>query len=390
MPAETPTVDVVKGIAAGWNSPMMQSMRLDMLAGRSPELCNRCLEDERLGILSLRQLTNDLFRTHLGAALAATGLDGTASVGLIRELGIELGNRCNLKCRMCTPRASRATLSDYAKIHGLSKKDQRFQRFLGADWVASPEFHRSFAEHAATVERLTFSGGEPLVRKEMFALLEGLVERGRAPEIVLQYVTNLTTLPEGLFALWKQFKRVEMIVSLDGIGERIEYIRHPLDWLTMERNLKGLDAMAREINCKSLHANITVQAYNILTLDEIITYVANELPNFGRPNLDLLYRPEPLGIRVLPQELKQLATQRLEALLGRLRGGWPSHWGLDQVKVLCESLEGLLDHMNGSDRDDLLPEFCRWTEVLDQSRGENIKVAIPELASLFEKNGASA
>jgi hypothetical protein len=373
-----------EGIEAAWNSGFMREMRRDMLAGRRPAACSRCFRDEDLGIRSHRHLSNTLFAKHRAEALQHTTPDGASPTELICSLDIRLGNRCNLKCRMCSPVSSRAMLSDYAALYDLARNDERLLKLAGIDWVAKPEFLHTFEACATRAERLHFSGGEPLLMPEMTSILEGLIERGQAPGIELHFVTNLTILPERMFELWVCFKSLGMVVSLDAIGALAEYIRYPLRWPEVDRNLKILDARAASINCNSLHLNVTVQVYNVLALDELVTYSVNELPHFGRPKLSLLYYPEAFNIQVLPPEVKQLASERLARLAKRLRAGWPGHWPAEETADLIGTIEGIIEHMNSADRSDLLPEFRRWTEILDASRGEDVQTAIPELSPLFD------
>lgn len=374
-----------RDLAEAWNSWFMRSLRADMLAGRRPAACQRCFREEDMGLRSHRLMSNAMFAQSGGAALARTTPDGSVPVEAICSLDLRLGNRCNLKCRMCSPVSSRATLPDYAALHGLAPDDPRLLRLLGPDWVSMASFHRAFERCAPGIDRLQFSGGEPLLVPEMTALLEGLVERGEAGGIDLHYVTNLTVLPERLFTLWRRFRRLGMVVSLDGIGAVGEYIRHPLRWREVDRNLRRLDEQAASLGCDGLHANITVQAYNVLSIEEIVTYVATALPHFGRPKLSLLYYPEHFSVQVLPSWLKRVATERLQRLAARVRTGWPERWRGEAADDLVATIEGIVEHMNAADRDDLLGEFRRWTQVMDTSRREDIRVAIPELAPLFEQ-----
>ena len=376
-----------EGIEAAWNSAFMREMRRALLAGHQPAACSRCFRDEALGIRSHRQLSNTLFAKHRSAALKSTATDGTVSPGLICSLDIRLGNRCNLKCRMCSPVSSRAMLSDYAALYDVARDDPRLLKLAGLDWTAKPEFLHTFEACAERAERLHFSGGEPLLMPEMSAILDGLIERGQAPGIDLHFVTNLTILPERMFERWAHFKSLGMVVSLDAIGSLAEYIRYPLRWPGLDRNLRMLDARAASIKCNSLHLNATVQVYNVLALDELVSYSANELPHFGRPKLSLLYFPEAFNIQILPAELKRLASERLRRLAGRLRGGWPGHWSDQEVADLIATIEGIIEHMNSAERSELLPEFRRWTDILDASRGEDVRTAVPELSPLFANNG---
>ena len=381
-------IEALADIEPAWNSGFMRGLRRALAAGERPAACARCFREEDLGLRSHRQVSNEQFGAQAAQAVACGGADGSAMPGLIHSLDIRLGNRCNLKCRMCSPVSSRATASDYAALYQIERNDPRLRELAGPNWVARPGFQPIFERLAAGAQRMQFSGGEPLLRPELTAMLEGLVASGRAAEVDLHFVTNLTYLPDRMLALWGHFRRVGVVVSLDGVGALGEYIRNGMRFEAVAANLRRLDAAAGAIRCDSLHLAATVQAYNVLAVDEIVAFSARELPRFGRPKLSLLYFPEALSVTVLPAELKARAEARLRALLVRVRGEWAQRWPADEREDLTTTIEAIITHMNGSDRADLLPEFRRWTRVLDRQRGEDITRAIPELAPVFEGQAA--
>jgi sulfatase maturation enzyme AslB (radical SAM superfamily) len=192
---------------------------------------------------------------------------------------------------MCSPVSSRALLAEFASYHEVPTDDPRLTRLIGEDWVSKSHFQRTFAACVRHAEKLMFAGGEPLLVPEMEKMLRVVVDQGRAGSIDLEYVTNLTVLPERLFELWAHFRRVSFVVSLDGVGRVGELIRHPLRWDRFDQNARTLDARAASLPGAGLHANVTVQIYNVLHLDAVVDYVATALPHFGRPKLSLLFYP---------------------------------------------------------------------------------------------------
>ncbi len=367
------------GVDEAWNSPFMRGLRTDMLAGKRPAACQRCFREEDLGVTSHRTYSNRTFAAQTDAVLAQTDAAGAVPLAAIRSLDIRLGNRCNLKCRMCSPVSSRALLPDFASYYDLAKDDPRLLALVGEDWVDSPRFRDAFTQASAGIEKLLFAGGEPLLVPAMEHLLQDLIARGIAGGIDLEYVTNLTVLPDRLFALWARFRRVSFVVSVDGIGAVGEVIRHPQRWPRLDQNLRRLDAALAQLGGASLHVNMTVQAYNVGRVAEVVDYVAATLPHFGRPKLSLLFYPEHLSVRVLPAPLKARAAADLRALAARIGAG-TGPWSAEDRADLVAMIAGIIDYMLGEDRSDLLPDFQRWTRQLDASRREDTLAAIPELA----------
>lgn len=371
------------GVESAWNSPLMRSMRRDMLAGRRPEPCRYCFRNEDLGVHYYRQGYNRLFQEHIAEAAAATAEDGSAPVGLIRKIDFYLGNSCNLRCRMCTPLSSRTLLAEWAEIKGIPARDPSLEPLRSIDWFTREEFRQAIDKVLPNVERLHFAGGEPFLIPQMFEVLERVVELGHAHRITLSYNSNFTNLPDRLFDLWPHFKGVRLTGSLDGIGVVNDYIRAPSDWADIDRHLHAIDGDFERANVQSLSLNVTVQIHNALRIDEVIAYVAESFGRMDAPNLNILSVPEALSIQILPPDLKAEAAAKLRRCIERLEERWPARWSKPQIDHLRRSVDGVIDHMMAADRRDLIPEFRRLCGIQDRRRKQNVMEALPELAPLF-------
>lgn len=110
---------------------------------------------------------------------------------------------CDLHCRHCYDRSARAAVS---LADGLALLDQ-MRRFCRARGVRG---------------QVSFSGGNPLLHPDFFALYQGAVERGLTPAI-LGNPTNR----EQLAAIVAIRRPVFYQVSLEGLAEHNDYIRGP-------------------------------------------------------------------------------------------------------------------------------------------------------------------
>jgi hypothetical protein len=54
----------------------------------------------------------------------------------------------------------------------------------------------------------------------------------------VSFLTNTTTAKESVLDVLKQFKKVILQCSIDGIGEHIEFQRFPCKWTVIERNFR--------------------------------------------------------------------------------------------------------------------------------------------------------
>lgn len=373
----------IEDLDPAWNSAYMRELRQDMLAGRRPAACRRCHQHEDLGIRSYRQALNKMFRHHLQQL--DPGADGRAEP-VLRSVDIRLGNLCNLRCRMCSPISSRALVEESAEIFGLRPDHRYLERVKNQHWYADPGFWDFLEAQLPTVERLHFGGGEPLLVAEMFDFLDRLVASGRASDITLSYITNLTVLPSRIRQLWPRFKEVRLTLSVDAHGELNSFIRHPSRWPTVAANLLHLDHHADELNLASATLNTTVQVFNVLALTELFEYTLAHLHRIcPYPTLSLLNQPPCFSIQILPRELKTEAVRRLDEFLRRHDGRWPEGWRGGDLDKFLGGIEGVKKHLMEAHREDEIAEFLRWNEVYDRHRGQDLRQAIPELAPLYER-----
>jgi len=91
-----------------WNSEMLRNLRSDLANGRATGLCRECQAHEQAGFPSLRQQENAAWEqgwlNEEGLPLTALRARGADSGYHLAEppisLRLNLGNECNLKCRM--------------------------------------------------------------------------------------------------------------------------------------------------------------------------------------------------------------------------------------------------------------------------------------------------
>lgn len=85
--------------------------------------------------------------------------------------------------------------------------------------VSSPDLLAEMEESLESIEMIYIAGGEPLIQKQHYQMLEMLIRR-KGTDIKLIYDTNLTTLNFGstsVLNLWKHFKNVHVNGSIDGM-----------------------------------------------------------------------------------------------------------------------------------------------------------------------------
>ena len=387
-----------------FNNDYMKSVRKTMLEGKVPASCTKCFKEEQEGIASKRIWETGTWHLQEGIdipeLIAQTAEDGSVPYKL-QYLDLRLGHTCNLKCIMCSPHDSSMWVPEHKKVFPifaspLIKKQMTWdQKEFNNSWHENPKFWEEVYDQIPNIKQLYFAGGEPLLIKEHKSFLLEIITRGYANKITLRYNTNGTLISQEMIDIWSKFRKVKVGFSLDGMGERGHYIRYPLDWSTVEKNLQLLDNAPDNIQTNIAFA---VQILNIKHVPDFINWKVKS--NFKKINFDanasgqlmggglvgvhLLWIPTWLSLRVLP------AKDKLEVreLFAELQQWLWDHYTQDAEfwetnPYGWKRWEGILDWMDAEDHTNLLPDFKEYIITMDAQRNTDFKKTFPELAHLL-------
>jgi sulfatase maturation enzyme AslB (radical SAM superfamily) len=372
-------------ILEAWNSPYMRGARKEMLSGKRPEACLRCFKIEESHVRSFRTDMNLHYAEILPDLISRTKQDGSIEFSPY-SVDVRLGNTCNLRCRMCSPQASRGLIEEWRTIF----KDVSHDWLDGQEnvnWFSNHAYWDVLLSHLDNIRNFHFAGGEPLMIREMYVFLRKIIESGHASHISLSYNTNGTFLPEVLFELWPKFKSVSVLVSLDGTEKVNSYIRHPADWKKIMANLAVLDERASELNIDILKVNATIQAYNVFDLPEFLRFMITRYKRVEFPWLNLLFNPPHLSGQVLPRKMRELARARLLDFHSKFQSKINKHArSADEAERLHDQIAGVADYLVREDHEEHFGEFVRATRAFDESRNESFAELVPELAPYFEES----
>lgn len=259
------------------DSPLLYEVKEDFKADRWPKGCERCRIEEENDIKSKRILDLERWHDHYDRYDDGKGFI-TASIAF--------GNTCNLACVTCGPDASSKWYTEYLKFNQKEIKPNHFYK---------DGFVENFIKSAPEIIHFDIPGGEPLLSgvQQQKQLLKEYISKGIAKDITLHYTTNGTVFPDNdWFNIWKEYKHVEIQLSIDAINARFEYIRYPGVWNDVVKNIRSYQSRANDKLC--LAVAVTVSAYNIAYLEEL-TDKTHELgigmPWFGRLHYPKYMRP---------------------------------------------------------------------------------------------------
>jgi organic radical activating enzyme len=329
--------------------------------GIKPSECRKCVYTEQTGSVSLRQ-------SYLNQHHYATWQRGVIS------LDLRLGNRCNAKCVTCGPTNSNTWYSDWANISGYQEfsADNLLHTNIfyqdgawidnnpGLQWSNNDECWQRLKGLATNLTEITFSGGEPLLNFKHITLLKSIISYDRASQVSLIYKTNLSRYPVEFIDVWKEFKSVKLIISMDAVEDAFEYIRYGIIWKDFVYNLNEISNVAMPNFI--LVIGFTASALSILEASKLHDWLSRNFPNLlDTITVNDVIDPVSVRISCLPREtlaeLRQTYNQRI--------GNW-------QTEI--SAALGRVQHLPG------YPHYLiSRLEKLDRIRNTNWKRSLPSL-----------
>ena len=304
-----------------WNSNRMKEIRRKMIAGEKIRDCERCYRQEEQGVESLRSTQG------MSKYIMDTLPDGTFQKSA-NTMQIQLGNICNLKCKMCSQM--------YSHMHGMETRDigeqdpewlhwvkeqganvNNWTNELGIkqEWYKNKKFKLKMFEHISkNIQQLTVIGGEPTLIPEFYELFEYCDQQDTLSGKDVTIVTNLTNTNPRLTKWLPKLNSWCIWASVDGVGERTEYIRYPSNW---NKILKSLEFYR---NILGTNGKITlspaVQLLNIDQLDDIIKWwldwCGGELNDrYGFTWLATVWYPLICNPNIAPREWRLMVANKL-------------------------------------------------------------------------------
>ena len=346
------------------NSSHMRNLRAQFLAGEKPQTCRKCWNEERAGRASKRIHTLDRLKHML------PDQEWTTNAKPLMFLDLKLGNICNLKCRICGPWSSSQFATEELNFmpRAEQKSSHAYQMLRAGAWPRENEqFWSQIDTVLSDIRYIEFTGGEPFMIAEHFAMLQGIVDRGIAHNVEIHYNTNGTQYPERGPDIWKHFKAVEIAFSIDDIGARFEYQRTNADWAVVLDNLASFQYLKDQMPNIQLQCCSTVNVFNVRYIDQLAWWILDQ--KFDYVYWNIMHDAWYFSIATLPDAAKTAITHHLKF------NAAPACYQRD--------INGVVDFMNGGASTD---GFVLRSNIadLDRKRNQDFAVICPEMAQLIE------
>ena len=345
------------------NSEYMRKLRQEFLDKKQPQTCRKCWNEERSGRTSKRMHTINRLE-HI-----VTDTEWTVDAKPLVFIDFKLGNICNLKCRICGSWSSSTFAAEEVRFEG--KESFHYQMLKDGAWPRKNQrFWEDIDKLMDQVRYLEFTGGEPFMIQEHFALLERMVAKGIAHNVEIHYNTNGTHYPENAEEIWKHFKTVEVAFSIDDVDERFEYQRANAIWSEVNTNMDRFEQLRDRNTNIQLQVCSTVNVFNVMYLEGLANWIDKRSFDFVYWNM--LHEAYYHSVGTLPERAKQIAIERLQ--------------NANVTEYHRREFNNIIDFINGGVSLD--GNILRMkTKDVDQRRKQNLCDHHPELAQAIEYGG---
>ncbi len=341
------------------NSSFLQELKENLLTDVRHSACTSCYQREDGGSRSIRQESNEKYQ-HLVEDILA----GKEKFPVYWD--VRFSNLCNLKCRTCWHGNSSQWFEE-AQLLRRNISDKSLIYLPHQDKVLN-----ELIENIDEVEEVYFAGGEPLLMKEHYQLLATLLNK-RKTKVRLRYNTNFTTFSyqdKSIFDYWKQFKKVEVLASLDASGERGEYLRKNLSW---NKVLEMRKEMLEKVPHVDFKLAPTISALNVWHFPDFHQeWIEKGLIQVNDVYINILEYPAFFNMKVLPTTFKEEIQEKYRKHFDYLRQK-------GNCEEVIERLEEVLHYLFSESWEGKIKKLQKELHLLDELRGEEFSVVFPEL-----------
>ena len=264
-------------------SKEMDEIRNKMLSGEKINACQICYDQETHGDSFRTGKYNNKYRI----------------VTEPIEIGLKLrvnGSFCNLSCYMCHPYNSSTKRNEMREVFGTHLVDGFYNNISEYKAVKHDRWKSitdDIINHIHLIKHIHLTGGEPLQLPKHWEMIDKIPDE-YAKNIVLAYDTNLTELRyknHSVFDVIDKFKDVHFGISCDHIiGEKLAWLRYPIDVKKFESNLKEMTSYSRK------KINVTPSMLNVDDLLDIRKYYKDNF-NVDTTFNNICFHPLPLSVR---------------------------------------------------------------------------------------------
>ncbi len=382
-----------------FDSEPVRKFRTDMLGKQRLTACRRCYAEEDHGGNSRRlksNLKSVIFsRTafdqsfqqspgfkHFSVTANTQGVTDTLPI----DLHIDLGNFCNLACKMCNPQAS-STIASQQVRWGIESSRQ----YLGTDWTRDDTVWQNFKKQLLDLPALNnihFMGGETLLTDRFEDLVDTMIEHQRFG-LCFSFVTNGTVFRPKLMDKLRRFRRVGIEISIETVDEHNSYQRQGTDTALVLENINRYKQW-----CDGSSITVALRpAPSLLSIGYYHGLLQYALEHKMIVKSNLCTNPRFLSAEILPDPIKKQYLKSFDSLVQKLTNvkvdcdynASDPHNYKSVVKEQINMCLSVLQTPTPCDSEKQLQAMVRHCERWDQVYGYDARKLYPEFIEILDR-----
>lgn len=322
-----------------------QNLRKDILDDKITYNCKKCLQNENIS--SAGRYTG--LRNHynrFGVHSTVNYLDKKQFK--LSALDLHWSSLCDLKCVTCWAVQSSSIAREENKPVNHTSPETADKII---DYVV---------ENQSELREMYLSGGEPTLIKYNLKLLRQIEKR---PNLLLRVNSNMQ---------WRQdnqvlkeilkFPNILFTCSIDGMGDKFNYIRRGGNWDTALKNIKFLKKQSNV----DLRANTVFFILTAQNIAEIIDYFMEEIGSIDHTINQVSMGQDHLRCRNLPRSIKTQVKQKLNDTFIKYK---------NNLNIAGNLRNCLSELENDGDS----AGYKKYFDKIDKIQGSNWRKLFPEL-----------
>ena len=377
----------------------MSALRLKMLQGEHISSCDQCAKMEEHGKISGREkqllkvgIKLDNFEKTFRSSTFYNEFENSLNHRGDTELWpqdwqIDLGNYCNSGCIFCSPTYSSKLANEFKKL-GL------IEELPPKNWTDDEGAVDRFVELLSQSKKLSylhFLGGETLITPAFKKILLKLIEKGLNANTSIGFTTNLTVWDESIVELLKQYKEVNLGMSIECLHPINDYLRWPSKIEKVKEILEKWIQQGKQQNWL-IQFRITPTIFSIAHIKTIYDYAYTY--DVGVESCNFLYNPSFMRMSALPIDVRQNIAKELQHWINSKKLLFSEERIIntrDPNKAKDYILQDAMSYVdylrNGPDESSSWPALVSYLKKLESSRKNSILDYAPEYEKFLRSAG---
>ena len=356
-----------------YKSEWLKNIKQEMLDGKVPDACRACVRKEKLGLKS----TRGAFWNYYNSGPEPYYEDMWFYDKLTPEfpqfpsrMEFRFSNLCNMKCRMCDETSSSEWAKEKVKFdlppNPDNNQDDMFETKKQTNLKITEDKIAGLKDLKLLrfLSKICFTGGEPFLIKEYYDYLDFLIDNKLNSKIEIETFTNCSVYNPLFVDRLLKFKKVELVMSIDGVGKTAEYIRHGTDWDTVSANVRRFNSLGDPFQ---LYITVAISAYTLLDVSSLSKF----LMELSAQNPNILFKGYSVMTRGLnfpntPDYLRPVMIEQINESIAILTD---PNWKVFRTELQNIKTSLLNDIPNPKHKD----SFYDFTSTMDRVRNESFE-----------------